>query len=349
MLLSIGTRVRFIKTGDVGVVTELLGDGMVNVLIDGDMEIPAFDDDIIRIEDEIQSLSNKPPVKAKIVPAKQEKKEKAPIRPDAATQYTIIKSAGIQLAFEADFRVDGIVSHYNMFLINDTRYAVLYSFSLSLEGLVKHKLNGKLDAISYVSLGEFKYDSLNDSPSVSIECWQITTEGTGSRLHKDIKIKAKQFFNKVRTAPLINKYAHLYKIFEKFDKDVKEKEEDLKTYTKINVRPSKHRYQNKLYQPASVNDFANFRNEIDLHIESLRSNFSKMSNAEILRLQLQKFDEFLNRAIELGVQKVYIIHGVGKGRLRDEIASRLIQNPDVITFKNEFHPRYGYGATEVLF
>jgi len=40
---------------------------------------------------------------------------------------------------------------------------------------------------------------------------------------------------------------------------------------------------------------------------------------------------------------------IGKGRLRNEIASRLVQMPEVKTFKNEYHPNYGFGATEVIF
>jgi len=27
----------------------------------------------------------------------------------------------------------------------------------------------------------------------------------------------------------------------------------------------------------------------------------------------------------------------------------LMNHPDVKTFKNEFHPKYGFGATEVIF
>jgi len=61
------------------------------------------------------------------------------------------------------------------------------------------------------------------------------------------------------------------------------------------------------------------------------------------------FDRFIDKAIRLGVPRVYVIHGIGKGKLKNMIASRLIQIPEVQTFKNEYHPRYGWGATEVIF
>ena len=61
-------------------------------------------------------------------------------------------------------------------------------------------------------------------------------------------------------------------------------------------------------------------------------------------LQLQKF---LDRAIRLGVPRIFVIHGLGEGKLREAIAARLKEHPDVVKFKNEFHHKYGYGATEV--
>ena len=70
---------------------------------------------------------------------------------------------------------------------------------------------------------------------------------------------------------------------------------------------------------------------------------------EKLQLQLDHFEQYIDKAIRLGVPRIYVIHGIGKGKLKNMIASRLIQNPQIKTFKNEYHPRYGWGATEVIF
>jgi dsDNA-specific endonuclease/ATPase MutS2 len=86
-----------------------------------------------------------------------------------------------------------------------------------------------------------------------------------------------------------------------------------------------------------------------LHIENLVKDHSKMSNGEIMKTQLNHFHGYLDEATRLGVQKVFVIHGIGKGKLRNEIATILMRNPDVKTFKNEYHPKYGTGATEVFF
>jgi dsDNA-specific endonuclease/ATPase MutS2 len=49
------------------------------------------------------------------------------------------------------------------------------------------------------------------------------------------------------------------------------------------------------------------------------------------------------------VDRIFVIHGVGEGKLRDVISTQLMQMTEVKSFKNEFHPRYGFGATEVIF
>jgi dsDNA-specific endonuclease/ATPase MutS2 len=45
---------------------------------------------------------------------------------------------------------------------------------------------------------------------------------------------------------------------------------------------------------------------------------------------------------------IIFIHGIGEGKLRDEIHERLRQKKSVKSFVNQYHPSYGYGATEVF-
>lgn len=345
MIYAIGSRVRFIHTGFEGVVTAQLGDDMLSVLLDDGDEIPAFVDDLMRIEDYRAQLRNKPPVKAKVVKGKQEKQMERPERPAIQAQYSILKSLGIQLAFEAQYKLDGTTAGYKVYLINDTQYDSLFTFSLFLGDLLKIKTNDKIASVAYFELGTIPFDYLNELPVVEVECWQITTQGTGKRLHKRLKIKAQQFFKKIKTAPLLNIPVHHYVLFDSFDSP-EEVQEDIKTYTQKNNRPVNIPSRGT---SNSTLELANFNPELDLHVEHLSDRWERMNNAEILRLQLKTFDTYLSKAIQLGVPRVFIIHGLGKGRLRNDIASRLIRHPDVKTFKNDYHPRYGYGATEVIF
>ena len=353
MLITEGTKVRVINTGDTGVVNELLADDMVNVLLDNDdMEIPISYDNLERITDSTVKYSAGqpiPPVKAKIVPGKKKYEPPKPPKSSHQTQYTILKSLGIQLAFDPVTRADGTTERYQIYLVNDTQYDALYAFSIATKNLHTPKQHGKIESVSFVRLGELLFDELNDTPVVDLESWQLTTLGTGSRLHKQIKIKAQQFFKNKKTAPLLDREVHLFQVFDSFEKNIEPQKDNLQTYTAKHGQKPKH---NPLYQNVNSYDpnaLAHFNSEIDLHIENLVRSTSKMKNSEILRIQLSHFESFLAQAIRFGVDRIFVIHGVGKGKLKNEIATRLINHPDVKTFKNEHHPKYGFGATEVIF
>ena len=347
MLFAVGTRVRFLHSRDEGVVTALLDNGMVNVLLDdNDFEIPAFIDDLMRAED-FQDAN--PSVKARIVPGKQNNNAEQPPPISIETQYSILKSFGIQLAFDPVLNAQGHAEKYRIILINDTQHDTLIGLELYLNGRLSIRYNGKLARVSTFLAGELLFDQLNDGPVFEIDCWRITTQGTGSTMHKTLRLKPKQFFSKVKTAPLLNKKVHLFRLFETLKGLTEPKEEGLDSYTRRNVRPVAHWTDIRERMPHEVLELAEFIPELDLHIQNLTANHQKLSKAEILRLQLSHFESYIEKAVRLGVERVFIIHGVGKGRLRDAIASRLLQMPEVSTFRNEYHPRYGYGATEVVF
>ena len=346
MLFAVGTKVKFLHTGDEGVVTGLLEGGMINVYIEkSDMEIPAFPNDLIRAEEFM-----KHPVKAKIVTGKKVPAAPGPPPISIETQYAILKGYGIQLAFDPVVNVEGLTEKYQIYLLNDTSYDVVYSIRLLRNNRRPEQWNGKLKSTAFIRFGEMVYDDLNEAPEFEVECTWTTTEGGIGPVFKSLKIKPKSFFNSLRTAPFLNKKVHLYRIFEKPEADSSNSEEDLREYTKRHARPT---WQNmESYKNLNVHDtkeLSEFEPEIDLHIEKLTENWRKLSNAEILRMQLSHFETYLAKAIQLGVPRVFIIHGVGEGRLRDAIATRLMQNPDVQTFKNEYHHNYGWGATEVVF
>src|SRR6185312_16235451 len=89
--------------------------------------------------------------------------------------------------------------------------------------------------------------------------------------------------------------------------------------------------------------------EIDLHIEKLIDNPKGLSNTEMLKIQLDALDHYLHTAIVNRQERVVIIHGLGKGALKKAVHNLLSKIPEVKKFANEWHGRYGFGATEVLF
>ncbi len=344
MLFAIGTKVKFLHTGDEGVVKARLDNGLISIYLPkDDMEIPAAEEDLIRAE-----VAQQNPVKAKVLQGKKEKKILKPPPVKIETQYSILKSFGIQLAFLPVENKEGLTEKFLLYLLNDTKSDVIFDIKLLLNYRTE-SWSDKLPATSMIEFGDLQYDDLNEAPEFEIQIKWITTEGVGQPYFKTLKIKAKSFFRTLKTAPLLNQPTHLYKLFEKPSGEKTTEAEGLESYTKRHAKPTW--YKGDDYRSVSAVDasgLANFTGEIDLHIETLMDDSAKLSNAEILAIQLNAFEVYLSHALRLGAPSIFVIHGVGKGKLRNEIATRLFKNPDVMTFKNEFHPKYGWGATEVI-
>ena len=63
--------------------------------------------------------------------------------------------------------------------------------------------------------------------------------------------------------------------------------------------------------------------------------------------QLRYFQKELENAINGNFYKIVFIHGLGNGRLRQEILAILRNYPELIVQDGSFK-KYGFGATEVI-
>jgi len=86
--------------------------------------------------------------------------------------------------------------------------------------------------------------------------------------------------------------------------------------------------------------------EVDLHIGQLVKSAKRMSNHEILNLQLATAKRQLEFAMRKRIQKVVFIHGVGEGVLKEEL-KYLFRRYENLKFYDAAYQKYGQGATEV--
>ena len=89
--------------------------------------------------------------------------------------------------------------------------------------------------------------------------------------------------------------------------------------------------------------------EIDLYIEKILNDYKGLSNAEILDIQMRTLQRQIDVAISARQQILMVIHGLGKGVLKEEVHKLLKTIPEVASFNNDWQARYGFGATEVIF
>jgi Smr domain len=344
---NVQQRVKFRHTGELGTIVALLGDDLVSVRLDSDptMTIPAFVDDLTSPFD----ATAVPSVMGKIV------RQAPPPPPRRVIKATtpVDDSAGVQIVWEPMPGADDSITRYMIWLVNPTQYDFICEFDLYVLDRNLIRLDDFLSSNTAIEVGTMLTDDLNDAPEVEVSLVRLTTAGEDDKIFNSLRIKAKAFFKHYQHVPILGQMAHAFVLFEHFNVQEKKesKEEDLQTYTKRKVadKPRKSTDYGSLYEAFNPEAYATFSNEIDLHIQALVNGHARIDPREVLRIQLQHFDRYMDRAIRLGVPRVFIIHGVGEGKLRDALAQRLRDYPHVKKFKNEFHHKYGYGATEVIF
>jgi len=92
-----------------------------------------------------------------------------------------------------------------------------------------------------------------------------------------------------------------------------------------------------------------FGTEIDLHVDDTKFKGGKKEEKYAIEYQLDALESALDNAVLKGKVELRVIHGLGKGKLKDEVHKILRSHPQVKTFENAYHPRYGWGSTIVHF
>lgn len=87
--------------------------------------------------------------------------------------------------------------------------------------------------------------------------------------------------------------------------------------------------------------------EVDLHIHELIDNTAGLERADMLKVQLDKFESVMKENRKKRGQKIVFIHGKGEGVLRAEIEKKLNKFYSHCTFQDASFQQYGFGATQV--
>lgn len=328
-----GDKVFLIHLQEEAEVTRLNGAEMVYVKVDG-MEIPVYCTDITK---------NIPVEKENVQPANREKKISGKDIP-AVTKPPVKKSAsGVFISFEPVKDQAGEIEKFKVGLLNDTSLALSFRYRFFLAGNIHFQLDKIVLPYQPFMLHEIDFDALNEMPSIDLHVRDVKNEIMKGDF--DQKIKPQNFFNKLGTSALTSAEAYIYKVntvsleknpVKREVKTIHQFDADLLKLMMMDAAPNKD------------SELSPGPGEIDLHIEALVSDHHSMNNSEMLHVQLAKFQQELDRAIGSGRHKFYAIHGIGTGKLKKEIHRILRHYKEVESFNNNYHPKYGYGATEIL-
>ncbi len=244
--------------------------------------------------------------------------------------------------FSFDEFNDEVVDSLKIYLVNRTALAYTFFYSQQFLGKINFEHQNDIPAFQDFYLHDIAFEDLNDSPSFHAEFSLAEPQKTKAEYFEtSLKLKPRQTFQRIEEMKKKNEPGFSYQLFEEYPD--KKAEEDFEVSSLANkgykIYEAKHIRQN--LEPA--------RSVVDLHIEKLVGDWKRLSNFEILTIQLKEFEKWYELAIAHYQSHLTVIHGVGSGKLRDEIHELLKAKREVKNFINQYHPRYGYGATEIAF
>ena len=329
MKFSVGDKIVLTRTGEEGQVTAYIDKQMIEVEVGGTV-FPVYIDDIEHPY--LKWFTAKTGKKKTTLP------EQLPVEKIAERKQRLAK--GVYLSFMPVYKteqMEDVVDVLKVYLLNELPQAVKFVYDVRIGGKSEFKHEGVLHTFGNVYLHSVSYNDMNDQPRFN---WQLT-DTVNDNMEKAegiLRIRPAKLFEHVTQMMTSGEPTFGYLLIEDFLPKKKKQPEP-----KFEL-PAKAEFVSVTTRTIDPPKY-----EIDLHIEALLDNKKGLTNAEIIKIQLDTLQHYLHLAIVHRQSSMIVIHGLGKGKLRDEVHAILKQTPEVGRFKNEWSGRYGFGATEIYF
>lgn len=334
MKYQVGDTILLLHSNEEGEVMEILNEQMVLVNVDG-VQFPVY-------MDQIDFPYFKRFTEKKIV----EKEKKTVFVDNIPKESKVVVnnvSTGMWLlmlpVFDKDVFDDDVVQYFKIYLHNQTNDSIRFQYLIKFKGLPDFELKNEIIPFKDFYLHDIPFEDLNDAPKFEFD-FELS-QGDKKRapyFETSLKVKAKQLFLRIEEMRLKNQPSFSFLLYEKYPDKYEE------------VIPEYNFTGGALYDAGKIREkLPSARSVIDLHIEKLSDNWRGLSNFEILSIQLDTFEKYFHLAVAHMQPNLIVIHGVGTGKLRNEIHERLKLKREVRTFANQYHPDFGFGATEIFF
>lgn len=351
MNVKVGDKVKFLDEKGKGVITKIINKTTVGVTIEDGFEIPYAISNLVVETDKNAAEKNTiiQPLSSAIKPVQPVEQE--PVY--SVSHAKIQEEEGIYLAFSPENAKDISHSNINVWLINHTAYTILFTYSIWTNGNYITLETGEIANLNADLMQTIHRKELNDHRNFKIDVLFFSGREHDHQhpVSNVIKLKPIKLYkeNAFQKNGFISDKALIFPVY-KLNSDQQDPEAYLiteKKLSKILFQKNKVADKPKASKPHANNNPAN-EMEIDLHIEELLDDYSNMSNAEIIQVQLTYFQNALDKAMNEHFKKLIVIHGVGNGRLKQEVRA-LIAATTSLKYYDASYARFGFGATEIVF
>ena len=343
--MKIGDKVRYLNAVGGGVITRIGEKGVVTVLEEDGFETPVLANDVVVVADTnelnfVSESKSKPDTTTTTQTV-----EKPQYKFDIAEETPEGEAINVSLAF-VPVNIKSLQNtDMEMFVINESNYYIDFQI-LTGNATVSVHTTDNIEPQTKLFITDVRKDEVNDYEFVRFQ---------GFAYKQTTKFDAKPALDvAVRINPV-----DFYKLHRFEENDFFEAKAMLVNLIENDYPPIKYLIDDKQLQEAmhdkrpqpTKRQFAPPRKsqiiEVDLHIHELIDNFANLDNADMLRIQLDKFHSVMKENINKKGQKIVFIHGKGEGVLRKEITELLRKQYKNASFQDASFQQYGFGATQV--
>ena len=366
MTFKVGDKVKFLNDVGGGIVKKIKDQTAFIETSDG-FQIPTHFSEIIKVEEagfgglrpDVQAPTVKSQKQNTTVPATPISKEEVEeldedfSEDDADEEIITSENCTLNILLglvpvKIKGRIDPL---FEVHLISDCAYRMLYTFSIVKDNFVRGRKVGHMEDDTKVLVTTFTLTELKEIQSFKINCIfykkgiYLPHEPVIYEYKVDALVMAdpgtweeNDYFDEKAIVINITEMSLLYEI----ERMVTETED------KFIIQKKRKDLQPKKQVLKPIVSAESDIEEIDLHIEQLVDDFSALSAGEIVDIQMGRFTVALEGAIRGKTKKIVFIHGVGNGKLKYEIRKTLDSKYPKLRYQDASFKEYGYGATMVM-
>ena len=339
MKYEVGDEIIVLHSNEEGRVVEIMNDKMVMIEVRG-VKFPAYMDQIdfpyfYRFtKKKVVEEEKKPKVFLDNIP--KEKPQPSKIKTEDGVWIVLIPK------FSLDEFNDEVVDTLKIYLVNKTNAGYTFVYKQQFLNEINFEIRNQLGSFQDFYLHDIEFEKVNDSPLFTTDFALINQDKKKvAHFETSLKIKPKQLFQRIEEMKDKNLPSITYKLFDTYPDYIPEDKFELSPLAANGF---------KIYEASKTRqNLEPGRSIVDLHIEKLTDDWEGLSNRQILDIQLTEFEKWFDLAIAHRQPSLIVIHGIGRGRLKEDIHDFLKPKKQVKSFINKYDSRFGYGATEILF
>lgn len=335
MKFEVGDTVLVVHSAEEGVIVDIVDEQLVHVSVKGTV-FPVYVDQLDFPYFKRFTEKRKASARGVLRPG-----EELPLEKKAAPAR---EETGVFLSFLPEYEpgsVEPVVEKLKIHLANETAGTFELHYQLWLLGGLELEVRNRLYPFQHIYVQDLPFDQMNDRPRFDLEFSLVPPDPAKADTHQvRYKPKPRQIMQQLHQLAQGSGATFSYRLFHQYPARQHGQED-----WNLPAGTGKPPYVSPQENAAA----AEVRYEVDLHIEKLVADISGLTPTDMLAIQLGELHRQLDQAVARRQFSMVVIHGVGKGTLRDEVHEMLRHMPEVKSFVNQYDFRYGYGATEIFF